>query len=88
MRIVTSASPAGVQLSSVRSATSISLRPDLCLAGVASVCARETTAITFMPGAEPLFQYRIRNVQPAPTTCVTLNIDLNAPNTLTLYGAM
>ncbi len=46
------------------------------------------TPITFMPGAEPLFQYRIRNVQPANATCVTLNVDLAAPNTLTLYGAM
>ncbi|MFO0609259.1 MAG: hypothetical protein U0324_39205 [Polyangiales bacterium] len=46
------------------------------------------TPITFAAGAEPLFQYRIRNVQPATATCVTLNVDTAAPNTLTLYGAM
>lgn len=39
-------------------------------------------------GAGPTFQYRIRNVQPADTSCVAVDIDLNAPNTLTLYGAM
>jgi hypothetical protein len=34
------------------------------------------------------FTYRLRNVQPADANCVSVNIDLNAANELTLYGAM
>jgi hypothetical protein len=44
--------------------------------------------ISFVAGAVPQFQYSIRNVQPANATCVSLNVDLAAPNTLTLYGSM
>lgn len=44
--------------------------------------------IPFAAGAATTIQYRIRNVDPAEAACVTVNIDLNAPNTLTLYGAM
>jgi hypothetical protein len=44
--------------------------------------------IAFAMGASPSLQYQIRNVQPAESSCVSINIDVNAPNTLTLYGAM
>ncbi len=59
--------------------------------GQASTIAIPFTSFTPLPftmGAAPTIQYRIRNVEPADASCVTINIDVNAPNTLTLYGAM
>lgn len=67
---------------------SVSLGVYVGQAGTVTIPFTTFTPINFAPGAQPLFQYRIRNVQPATATCVTVDIDLAAPNTLTLYGAM
>jgi len=59
--------------------------------GQASTIAIPFTSFSPLPfaaGAAPTIQYHIRNVEPAEAACVTINIDLAAPNSLTLYGAM
>lgn len=69
-----------------RVVASVSLGIYVGAAGTVTIPFTSFAPISFTPGSTPQIQYQLRNVQPADTTCVTLNIDTNAPNTLTLYG--
>lgn len=42
--------------------------------------------ITFMQLTGIPLTYRVRNVEPPGVPCITLDVDLTAPNTVTLYS--
>ncbi len=66
---------------------SVSLGAFVGRAGAVAIPFTSFAPIPLAPGATPTLQYRVRDVEPASASCVSLRVDLGAPNTLTLYGA-